>query len=262
MRSGDEDRFPFPEPEKPELKHMDLFDNVKRADPPKGYDPHEPPACAAWDPTCHTWVAVDRDNTLVSNWHNPEDPEDYSRITTKTSFKDFDKLCLSRMRDSEKKEIYAKYKSDPETYTVARLATVYGLNQPRVQAILLLEAWEEQERELGLVTPEDDKLEELVHEAHMRAIKELEIQEDIKIKTDKYSSRMQPPTRGPTGRFRTLREEEAVPEMPDLDYHVKRSEVEHERRKQEYAAQAEKHKRVPNKRWTFIIKDTSEPNIR
>ena len=67
-----------------------------------------------------------------------------------------------RLSSQEKKEIYAKYKSDPETYTVARLATVYGLNQPRVQAILLLEAWEEQERELGLVTPEDDKLEELV----------------------------------------------------------------------------------------------------
>ena len=58
--------------------------------------------------------------------------------------------------------MYEQYSSDPETWTVAKLATDYGIEQPRVQAILLLKEWEKQERALGLVTEEDDELEEMV----------------------------------------------------------------------------------------------------
>jgi len=58
--------------------------------------------------------------------------------------------------------MYAKYSSSPETWTVAKLATTYGINQPRVQAILLLKEWEKADRALGLVTEDDDELEDLV----------------------------------------------------------------------------------------------------
>ena len=36
-----------------------------------------------------------------SNWHNPEDPDDYSRITaSEESFSGFEKMDLARMKDS------------------------------------------------------------------------------------------------------------------------------------------------------------------
>ena len=61
-----------------------------------------------------------------------------------------------------KQEMYMQYCADPEEWTVSKLATVYKCSQPRVQAILLLKEWEQKDRELGLVTAEHDKIEDLV----------------------------------------------------------------------------------------------------
>ena len=69
--------------------------------PPAGYDPHKPPDIAAWNLSCHTWQTIDRDATLLSNWHNPDDPENFSRITiTESSFTDYHRMNLARMHDN------------------------------------------------------------------------------------------------------------------------------------------------------------------
>lgn len=91
------------------------------------------------------------------------------------------------MHDSVKQEIFAKYSNDPVQWNVPKLASVYGLSQPRVQAILLLKEWEKQDRAIGRVTEEHDRIEDCVHEAHLKAVRELEEQEQVSIRMDKYS---------------------------------------------------------------------------
>ena len=58
--------------------------------------------------------------------------------------------------------MHAKYTADPATWTVPKLASAFGVSQPRVQAILLLTEWEKKDREIGKLTEEDELLEELV----------------------------------------------------------------------------------------------------
>jgi hypothetical protein len=165
---------------------------------------------------------------------------------------------MNRMPDSTKMKMYTQYSEDPETWTVARLSSTYGVSQPRVQAIFLLKEWEKRDRAVGLVTAEDDALEEAVHQAHIRSVRKLEGQEGVRLldaTTDIDSTKVT--KKGPLGKFRTLREDEEMPETPDVDAHVKQWEEEFEARKKELAAQDSKHIRVKNKRYTFIIKDTS-----
>ena len=230
---------------------------------PEGYDPHEPPPCPAWNLKCSSWRAVDRDNTLVSNWHNPSDPEDYSRITvTKSSFNDFDKMSFSRMGDQVKTKMHHQHKEDPEAWSVAKLAAAYGVSQPRVQAILLLKEWEAQDRALGRVTTEDDELEILAHEAHMRSVQALEEQENVRIRTDKFEESSGRAKGGPLGKFRSLQDGDSLPEKPDPDHHVKVAEDKYAKRLAQDAEQDALHKRVPNKRWTYVIKDTTGRDVR
>lgn len=195
-----------------------------------------------------------------SNWQNPEDPENYSRITnTAESFKRFDLMKgLNRMHDSTKMKMYLQYSDDPDTWTVAALATTYGVSQPRVQAILLLKEWEKRDRAVGLVTAEDDALEEAVHQAHLRSVRKLEAQEGVRLLSDQTEVESITVTKkGPLGKYRALREDEEMPETPDVDYHVLRWETKYEARRKELAAQDAKHIRVKNRRFTFVIKDTT-----
>ena len=56
--------------------------------------------------------------------------------------------------------MHAKYTADPATWTVPKLASAFGVSQPRVQAILLLTEWEKKDREIGKLTEEDELLDE------------------------------------------------------------------------------------------------------
>ena len=194
-----------------------------------------------------------------SNWHNPDDPDDYSRISaTQSSFTAFERMNLNRMHDSTKQKMYLQYCEDPASWTVANLATTYGVSQPRVQAILLLKEWEKRDRAMGLVTAEDDALEEEVHAAHLRSVRALAEQEGVTLTSTATEAEAHKPTkRGPLGKFRSLRDDEEKAEMPDLDAHVKRWEGRYKARLEEVAAQDAMHVRVKNKRWTYVIKDSS-----
>jgi hypothetical protein len=136
-----------------------------------------------------------------SNWRNPQNPDDYSRITiTEESFTDFTKINFNRMPDTVsfiellelllfsftfclfihsfihailfnynymyclqvKEQMYAQHLQNPEEYSVANLATSYGVSQPRVQAILLLKAWEKQDEANGVNSVIGNQLEEMV----------------------------------------------------------------------------------------------------
>lgn len=35
---------------------------------PEGFNHHEPPALAAWNPKCPTWARADRHNGVLTNW--------------------------------------------------------------------------------------------------------------------------------------------------------------------------------------------------
>lgn len=58
--------------------------------------------------------------------------------------------------------MFAQHSDNPEEWTVAKLATVYGVSQPRVQAILLLKTWEKQDEENGVNSQLGNQLENMV----------------------------------------------------------------------------------------------------
>lgn len=142
-------------------------------------------------------------------------------------------------------------------------SSVVGISQPRVQAILLLKEWEKKDREVGLVTDEDDELEELVRQTlqyllmrshfficrcirHIwRQSKNLKNKRELRsIKraptpqysygysdylmatfTRRYHETPSTVTGGPIGRFRTVGDNEPVPAKPDSFYYINKLEV-------------------------------------
>lgn len=58
--------------------------------------------------------------------------------------------------------MFAKYSENPEEWSVSKLATAYGVSQPRVQAILLLKTWEKQDEENGVSSELGNQLENMV----------------------------------------------------------------------------------------------------
>lgn len=155
--------------------------------------------------------------------------------------------------------MYGKYKQDPDVWTVEKLATTYGVSQPRVQAILLLQEWEVQEREAGLVTKDDESLEDIVHQAHYNFVSEVEKQYKVNLRSrgQKHQDVARAERGGYLGKFRFLRDEDEVPSMPDAKAPIERDiklYMEKKARENEVDAEAI---RVTTKRHTFVIKDTS-----
>lgn len=63
---------------------------------------------------------------------------------------------------------------------------------------------------------------------------------------------------GPLGKFRPLRDDDTLPVAASPDAPAARTKRLFIERKAREAAQAEAHLRVPSRRWTFVIKDTSQ----
>jgi hypothetical protein len=197
---------------------------------------------------------------------NPDDPEDYSRIIVSDTAEEppthYDKMDFNRMHDKVKKEMYAKYSDDPATWTVEKLATDYSVSQPRVQAILLLQEWEKRDRAAGLITEEDDLREDMVHEAHLRSVRKLEEQDGVKIETDKYKEQPVKTTGGPLRKFRVLTDTEPFPKKPDSEFYVNKLDASYKAERKLDAEHSASHKKVSNKRWTYVIKDSTRPNVK
>ncbi len=261
---------------------------------------HMPPPCEAWNLNCPTWQSIDRDNTLITP-SDPDDPDDYSRIVILEDYEtDHKSLHLGRMDDAAKYEMFRRHREDPEgKWTVERLAATYGISQPRTQAILLLKTWEEAERAEGRVTEEDDAREAAVHEAHVAAVAKLLDQQQGGASSSSYSSSYSSGGRrggrgadadadlnaaasasavgragayredgaaaargGPLGKFRPLRDDDALPAKPDPDAPAARTERLFTERKKLEAEQDAAHLRVPSRRWTFVVKDTTQRAVK
>ena len=223
---------------------------------------HIPPPCAAWNLDCTTWQSVDRNNTLIAP--ADDDPDNYSRIAILEDHEtDFKKLSLGRMNDATKDEIFARYQESPEEkWTVAKLATTYGISQPRTQAILLLKTWEQQERVAGRVTTEHDAFEASIHEAHLASVRKLSETAGIELNGEMFRETDTAPRGGPLGKFSILRDEDPTPPKPDQDAPAQRTERLHVERKAREAEQDATHLRVPRGRWTFVVKDTSQRAVK
>ena len=177
-----------------------------------------------------------------------------------------------------------------------QLAATYGISQPRTQAILLLKTWEEAEQAEGRVTEEDDAREAAVHEAHVAAVASSWISSRGRLVVvllvvllvggapRRRGRRRRRPQRrrfrerrrragacredgaaaargGPLGKFRPLRDDDALPAKPDPDAPAARAE--HILRAQEARSGADAaHLRVPSRRWTFVVKDTTQRAVK
>lgn len=193
---------------------------------------------------------------LWSHRYN-EDPDDWSRVTFDESFTKLDKVDFSMLHDKVKVQMYKQWKEDPATWTVPKLATTYKVSQPRVQAILLLKEWEEEERALGLVTAHRDGLEDAMYNKHMAAVAQLEDEYKMPLRKDRYVSVDEAESRGgPLGKYQVLKDDEDVPEKPDPEGPAKKDDKVYLARKQREREQEAAHLRVKNKRWTFVVKDT------
>ena len=223
---------------------------------------HKPPPCAAWNLDCTTWQSVDRNNTLITP--ADDDPDDYSRIAILEDREiDYKKLSLGRMNDATKDEIFARYQESPEEkWTVAKLATTYGISQPRTQAILLLKTWEQQERVAGRVTAEHDAFEASIHEFHLASVRKLSETAGIELNGEMFRETDTAPRGGPLGKFSILRDEDPKPPKPDQDAPAQRTERVHVERKAREAEQDAMHLRVTRGRWTFVVKDTSQRAVK
>lgn len=62
---------------------------------------------------------------------------------------------------------------------------------------------------------------------------------------------------GPLGKFRPLRDDDALPAAPCPDAPTVRTKRLFTERKRREFSQAETHLRVPSRRWTFVVKDAS-----
>lgn len=227
-----------------------------------GYDPHKPPETATWDLDCPSWRVADRMNSDLTQPLG-QDFHDWGAITAEDSFTNVKELEVSRLHERTKIEMYKLHLSDPAKWDAHALATHYGMGQPRVQAILRLLAWEDEERRVGLLLPEEDEFEDLVEEwtvlLHEEFLQELEEAFDVELPRGNFRQDFTLPRGGPLGKYRKVRDDEYMPRLPDPLGKVKIAEAKHKKRLEDAARKEAAAIRVQKSRWNFVIKNCKEP---
>mmetsp|Transcript_12961 Transcript_12961/g.37697 ORF Transcript_12961/g.37697 Transcript_12961/m.37697 type:complete len:97 (-) Transcript_12961:280-570(-) len=95
----------------------------------------------------------------------------------------------------------------------------------------------------------------------MATVSELEQEFKVKLRKNRFEEVEPDPAGGPMGKFRFLQDNEPTPPKPDPAAHLRRAEEKSIADVKLVEEQEKIHKRHSTKRFTFVIKDTTAPNV-